>query len=118
MISSSKYDYAVHDLLGKPITIAEWVKLTKNPWSKENYVGPNRVLTIWTGVDAPDYDPNNERMTKTSRVPEIPMIYVTYAWNADLRITHSKRYKSMHDAELGHARVLELLSKSLALVTV
>ena len=104
------YDFLFWDRNGKAITMKQWCieSSSKYAFSKEKTVNGLRILTKWTGVDAPEYEwmvKNQFSMTKWK--PNFrPKVFVSYVWNEDSEIVTSKRYGTIEQAYEGHHKLI------------
>lgn len=108
----NEYDGQFFDRNGKRITLKQWCDEFGNKYAfkKEHTVNGFRILTKWTGVDMPEYDwlvKQQFSMKKWNPQPFKPMIFVTYVWNEDSQIVHSKRYAKIEHAYEAHTKLVE-----------
>lgn len=107
---SNPYDYYFYNKHGKPITLKEWCKESSDRFAfkKESVVNGLRVLTKWTGVDAPEYEwmVANKFSMKNWKPNNTPKIFVSYVWDEDYQLLKSKRYAKIEDAYAGHAELI------------
>ena len=114
---SNEYDGHFFDRNGKRITLKQWCDEFGNKYAfrKEVTVNGFRILTKWTGVDMPEYDwlvENQFSMKKWNPQPFKPLIFVTYVWNEDNIIVHSKRYGKIEQAYKAHFDLVKEIGRA------
>lgn len=109
---SNEYDGHFFDRNGKRMTLKQWCDEigSKHAFRKEANVNGFRILTKWTGVDMPEYEwlaAHQFSMKRWNPEPYKPKVFVTYVWNEDLQIVHSKRYAKIEQAYKAHFELIE-----------
>jgi hypothetical protein len=113
----NEYDGNFYDRNGKRITMEKWCEESNSKYvfRKEVTVNGHKILTKWTGVDQPEYQwlvDHQFIVRKWNPEPYKPKVFVTYVWNEDLEIVHSKRYAKIEQAyEAHHKLIAEFESK-------
>lgn len=104
------YDFLFWDRNGKAITMKQWCieSSSKYAFNKEKTVNGLRILTKWTGVDAPEYEWMVKNQFSISKwKPNFrPKVFVSYVWNEDSEIVTSKRYGTIEQAYEGHHKLI------------
>ena len=108
---SNEYDGHFFDRNSKRITMKQWCveSSSKYAFSKDTTVNGFRILTKWTGVDMPEYEWLAAHQFSVKKWnPELykPKVFVTYVWNEDLQIVHSKRYAKIEQAYEAHHKLI------------
>jgi len=105
------YDYHFFNRHGKAITLKEWCKESSDKFAfqKETIVNGLRILTKWTGVDAPEYEwlLSTGFSMRSWKPNHRPQVFVSYVWNEDHLLLKSKRYAKIEHAYEGHAKLIE-----------
>jgi hypothetical protein len=109
---SNEYDGHFFDRNGKRMTLKQWCveSNSKHAFQKEATVNGFRILTKWTGVDMPEYEwmvAHQFSLRRWNPEPYKPKVFVTYVWNEDLQIVHSKRYAKIEQAYKAHFELVE-----------
>lgn len=112
----NEHDGWFYDRNGKRITMERWCEesSSKYAFSKEANVNGFKILTKWTGVDMPEYEwmTKHQFSVRNWKPNHAPKVFVTYVWNEDLEIVHSKRYGKIEQAyEAHHKLIAEFESK-------
>jgi hypothetical protein len=104
------YDFLFYDRNGKAITMSQWCveSSSKYAFNKDVTVNGLRILTKWTGVDAPEYDWMVKNQFSISKwKPNFrPKVFVSYVWNEDSEIVTSRRYGTIEQAYEGHHKLI------------
>jgi hypothetical protein len=110
MSKPNPYDFFFYDRNGKAITMKQWCieSSSKYAFRKETNVNGLRILTKWTGVDAPEYDwmVKNQFSVSKWKPSYRARIFVSYVWNEDSEIVKSQRYATIEHAYEGHAKLI------------
>ena len=109
-MKSNPYDFFFYDRNGKAITMKQWCIESSNKYAfrKEVTVNGLRILTKWTGVDAPEYDwmVKNQFSISKWKPNHRARVFVSYIWNEDSEIVKSQRYVTIEQAYEGHHKLV------------